>query len=54
MARIIIIEDEISIRNVLKSILIEENKNYIIDEASMEKKVLRKFHQITMIWLYVI
>ena len=33
MARIIIIEDEISIRNVLKNILIDENKNYIIDEA---------------------
>ena len=34
MARIIIIEDEISIRNVLKNILVDENKNYIIDEAS--------------------
>ena len=34
MARIIIIEDEISIRNVLKNILIEENKNYIIEEAA--------------------
>ena len=33
MAKIIIIEDEISIRNVLKNILTEENKNYKIDEA---------------------
>ena len=31
MARIIIIEDEISIRNVLKNILVDENKNYKID-----------------------
>ena len=34
MHKILIIEDEIAIRNVLKSILIDENKNYIIDEAS--------------------
>tara|TARA_S200000501_G_scaffold375249_1_gene426787 strand:+ start:319 stop:1476 length:1158 start_codon:yes stop_codon:yes gene_type:complete len=34
MARIIIIEDEISIRNVLKNILVDEDKNYIIDEAT--------------------
>jgi len=33
MAKIIIIEDELSIRNVLKNILTEENKNYQIDEA---------------------
>ena len=33
MAKIIIIEDEVSIRNVLKNILTEENKNYKIDEA---------------------
>ena len=33
MAKIIIIEDEASIRNVLKNILTEENKNYKIDEA---------------------
>jgi len=33
MERIIIIEDEMSIRNVLKNILIDENKNYIIEEA---------------------
>ena len=42
MARIIIIEDEISIRNVLKSILIEENKNYIIDEASNGEEGVKK------------
>ena len=34
MARIIIIEDEQSIRNVLKNILKDENKDYIVDEAS--------------------
>ena len=34
MANILIIEDEISIRNVLKNILLDENKNYLIDEAS--------------------
>ncbi len=33
MAKIIIIEDEVSIRNVLKNILKEENKDYKIDEA---------------------
>ena len=42
MARIIIIEDEISIRNVLKSILIEENKNYVIDEASNGEEGVKK------------
>ena len=42
MARIIIIEDEISIRNVLKNILIDENKNYIIDEASNGEEGVEK------------
>ena len=42
MARIIIIEDEISIRNVLKSILIDENKNYVIDEASNGEEGVEK------------
>ena len=34
MTKILIIEDEISIRNVLKNILQDENKNFIIHEAS--------------------
>ena len=42
MARIIIIEDEISIRNVLKNILIDENKNYIIDDASNGEEGVEK------------
>ncbi len=33
MSRILIIEDEVAIRNVLKNILCEENKHYIIEEA---------------------
>ena len=42
MARIIIIEDEVSIRNVLKNILIDENKNYVIDEASNGEEAVKK------------
>tara|TARA_Y100001968_G_C19329594_1_gene703580 strand:+ start:59 stop:1216 length:1158 start_codon:yes stop_codon:yes gene_type:complete len=34
MIKILIIEDEIAIRNVLKNILLDENKHYIIHEAS--------------------
>ena len=34
MTSILIIEDEVSIRNVLKNILLDENKHYNIDEAS--------------------
>tara|TARA_B100000945_G_scaffold314846_1_gene313040 strand:- start:7648 stop:8805 length:1158 start_codon:yes stop_codon:yes gene_type:complete len=34
MTRILIIEDEIAIRNVLKNILFDENKQFIIDEAA--------------------
>ena len=34
MSKILIIEDEIAIRNVLRNILTDENPNYIIDEAS--------------------
>ena len=34
MTRILIIEDEIAIRNVLKNILFDENKHFIIDEAA--------------------
>ena len=42
MARIIIIEDEQSIRNVLKNILKDENKNYILDEASNGYEAIEK------------
>ena len=34
MTRILIIEDEIAIRNVLKNILFDEDKQFIIDEAA--------------------
>ena len=34
MSKILIIEDEQAIRNVLKNILSEENKEYVIDEAA--------------------
>ena len=34
MQKILIIEDEVSIRNVLVRILKDENKNFVIDEAS--------------------
>ena len=34
MIKILIIEDESAIRNVLKNILLDENKHYVIDEAS--------------------
>ena len=42
MARIIIIEDEQSIRNVLKNILKDENKDYIVDEASNGYEAIEK------------
>ena len=42
MARIIIIEDEQSIRNVLKNILKDENKDYIVDEASNGFEAIEK------------
>ena len=41
MEKIIIIEDEASIRNVLKNILTDENKNYIIGKK--HKEFLRGF-----------
>ena len=34
MKKILIIEDEVAIRNVLKNILLDENKHYVIDEAA--------------------
>ena len=34
MQKILIIEDEVSIRNVLARILKDENKNFVVDEAS--------------------
>jgi two-component system, NtrC family, nitrogen regulation response regulator NtrX len=34
MAKILIIEDELSIRNVLKNIISDENKSYEVDEAA--------------------
>ena len=48
MTSILIIEDEVSIRNVLKNILLDENKHYNIDEASDGEqgfKLLQKNNQ---------
>ena len=42
MAKILIIEDEIAIRNVLKNILLDENKKFIIHEASNGEEGLQK------------
>jgi len=45
MSKILIIEDEASIRNVLRNILMEENSNYQVDEApdgKMGVEMLRK------------
>jgi len=41
MSKILIIEDEISIRNVLKNILLDENKNFIIQEANNGEEGLK-------------
>lgn len=42
MQKILIIEDEIAIRNVLKNILLDENKNFQIDEASNGEEGFKK------------
>ena len=42
MAKILIIEDEKSIRNVLKNILSEEDSNYLVEEAGNGKEGLEK------------
>ena len=49
MAKIIIIEDELSIRNVLKNILSGEDKNYKIDEAENGEIGLIYYSQKNMI-----
>jgi DNA-binding NtrC family response regulator len=41
MTRILIIEDELAIRNVLKNILLDENKKFIIHEASNGEEGIR-------------
>ncbi|MBJ05400.1 MAG: response regulator [Flavobacteriales bacterium] len=45
MTQILIIEDEIAIRNVLKSILIDENKQFIISEASNGEEGIKMLMQ---------
>ncbi len=45
MPKILIIEDEDAIRRVLKNILSEENKSYIIEEASDGEEGLKKIKQ---------
>ena len=42
MSKILIIEDEIAIRNVLRNILLDENKNFIIHEAVNGEEGLQK------------
>jgi DNA-binding NtrC family response regulator len=42
MARILIVEDEKAIRNVLRNILSDENKDFIVDEAEHGKQAVDK------------
>ena len=45
MQKILIIEDEVSIRNVLVRILKDENKNFVIDESSNGIEGLEKLYK---------
>ena len=45
MQKILIIEDEASIRNVLVRILEDENKNFVIDESSNGIEGLEKLYK---------
>ena len=42
MPRILLVEDEASIRRVLSSILSEEDKNYQIEEATNGQEAIEK------------
>ena len=46
MNNILIIEDEIAIRNVLKNILRDENKQFIIHEGSNGEEGLKRTNTI--------
>ena len=52
--KILIIEDEIAIRNVLKRILLDENKRFQIDEAMNGEEGLKKNWKQIIILSFVI